>query len=227
MTEIETWLRDPYSIYAKHILRLQPLDAIDEPPGARDRGTMIHGAIGAFRRDLQGQAAGRRDRQADRVRREIFRAAEGSSRSARVLVAAFPAHRAMVCRLRGRAPRQSCETRCRNFRQADDCGRRPHLHLARTRRPHRASARRTLCAARLQDRHAADGAAGQVRACRRSSRSKARSCARAALPAFPPAHRLRNSSMSRCAAASRREFESRSPGRTRRPMPRPTSRCGG
>jgi ATP-dependent helicase/nuclease subunit B len=48
VTEIETWLRDPYSIYARHILRLQPLDAIDTPPGARDRGTVIHEAIGKF-----------------------------------------------------------------------------------------------------------------------------------------------------------------------------------
>ena len=48
VTEIETWLRDPYSIYARHILKLQPLDAIDTPPGARDRGTVIHGAIGRF-----------------------------------------------------------------------------------------------------------------------------------------------------------------------------------
>ena len=48
VTEIETWLRDPYSIYARHVLQLQPLDAIDTPPGARDRGTVIHGAIGNF-----------------------------------------------------------------------------------------------------------------------------------------------------------------------------------
>ena len=48
VTEIETWLRDPYSIYARHVLRLQPLDAIDTPPGARDRGTVIHEAIGKF-----------------------------------------------------------------------------------------------------------------------------------------------------------------------------------
>jgi ATP-dependent helicase/nuclease subunit B len=48
VTEIETWLRDPYSIYARHVLRLRPLDAIDTPPGARDRGTVIHGAIAAF-----------------------------------------------------------------------------------------------------------------------------------------------------------------------------------
>ncbi len=48
VTEIEHWLRDPYTIYAKHILRLAPLDAIDTPPGAADRGTVIHAAIGAF-----------------------------------------------------------------------------------------------------------------------------------------------------------------------------------
>jgi ATP-dependent helicase/nuclease subunit B len=48
VTAIEDWLRDPYTIYAKYILRLMPLDAVDTPPGARDRGTVIHGAIGDF-----------------------------------------------------------------------------------------------------------------------------------------------------------------------------------
>ncbi|MEA2937649.1 MAG: ATP-dependent helicase/nuclease subunit, partial [Alphaproteobacteria bacterium] len=48
VTAIEDWLRDPYTIYAKHILRLMPLDAVDTPPGAADRGTVIHGAIGDF-----------------------------------------------------------------------------------------------------------------------------------------------------------------------------------
>jgi ATP-dependent helicase/nuclease subunit B len=48
VTEIELLLRDPYSIYARHVLRLQPLDAVDTPPGARDRGTVIHEAIGTF-----------------------------------------------------------------------------------------------------------------------------------------------------------------------------------
>ncbi len=48
VTEIEHWLRDPYTIYAKHVLKLVPLDAIDTLPGARDRGTVIHGAIGEF-----------------------------------------------------------------------------------------------------------------------------------------------------------------------------------
>lgn len=48
VTEIELWLRDPYSIYARHVLRLRALDAIDTPPGARDRGIVVHGAIGDF-----------------------------------------------------------------------------------------------------------------------------------------------------------------------------------
>jgi ATP-dependent helicase/nuclease subunit B len=48
VTAIEDWLRDPYTIYARYILRLQPLDAVDTPPGARDRGSVIHGAVGEY-----------------------------------------------------------------------------------------------------------------------------------------------------------------------------------
>ncbi len=48
VTEIEHWLRDPYTIYAKHVLRLTPLDQIDAVPGAAERGTFIHAAIGEF-----------------------------------------------------------------------------------------------------------------------------------------------------------------------------------
>jgi len=48
VTDVEHWLRDPYTIYAKHILKLAPLDPVDTPPGARDRGNLIHDAIGDF-----------------------------------------------------------------------------------------------------------------------------------------------------------------------------------
>jgi ATP-dependent helicase/nuclease subunit B len=48
VTEIEHWLRDPYTIYAKHVLRLAPLDAVDTPPGYADRGIVIHDSIGEF-----------------------------------------------------------------------------------------------------------------------------------------------------------------------------------
>ncbi|MDO8423861.1 MAG: double-strand break repair protein AddB [Parvibaculum sp.] len=48
VTEIETLIRDPYSIYAKHVLRLKPLDAIDESIAAAERGTIIHEALELF-----------------------------------------------------------------------------------------------------------------------------------------------------------------------------------
>src|SRR5262249_14852124 len=48
VTEVEHWLRDPYTIYARHVLRLLPLDAVDTPPGYADRGTVIHESIGEF-----------------------------------------------------------------------------------------------------------------------------------------------------------------------------------
>ena len=47
-TEIETWMRDPYGIYARRVLRLRPLDEIGEEPAARDRGTFIHRALERF-----------------------------------------------------------------------------------------------------------------------------------------------------------------------------------
>jgi ATP-dependent helicase/nuclease subunit B len=48
VTQIETWLRDPYAIYARHILRLKPLDPIDAEPGPRERGIAIHTALERF-----------------------------------------------------------------------------------------------------------------------------------------------------------------------------------
>jgi ATP-dependent helicase/nuclease subunit B len=48
VTEIEDWLRDPYTIYAKHVLRLHPLDPVDTEPGAAERGSIIHAAIAEF-----------------------------------------------------------------------------------------------------------------------------------------------------------------------------------
>jgi len=55
VTDVEHWLRDPYTIYAKHVLRLLPLDPVNTPPGARDRGTVIHGAVGDFTKAFAAQ----------------------------------------------------------------------------------------------------------------------------------------------------------------------------
>jgi ATP-dependent helicase/nuclease subunit B len=48
VTEIETWLRDPYAIYARHVLGLRPLEALDEAIGPLERGTALHKAVELF-----------------------------------------------------------------------------------------------------------------------------------------------------------------------------------
>ncbi|HYC03356.1 MAG TPA: double-strand break repair protein AddB [Azospirillaceae bacterium] len=48
VTQIETWMRDPYAVYARHVLRLSKLDPLDEDPGAADKGEFIHRALELF-----------------------------------------------------------------------------------------------------------------------------------------------------------------------------------
>jgi ATP-dependent helicase/nuclease subunit B len=48
VTEIETWLRDPYAIYAKHILRLKKLDPLEQSADAADYGSIVHEGLSRF-----------------------------------------------------------------------------------------------------------------------------------------------------------------------------------
>jgi len=52
VTEIEAWVRDPYAIYAKRILRLRPLDALDADVGPLERGSALHRAFELFVREF-------------------------------------------------------------------------------------------------------------------------------------------------------------------------------
>lgn len=54
VTQVETWLRDPYAIYARHILRLRALDPLDADPDRADLGTAIHQALAEFVRRFRG-----------------------------------------------------------------------------------------------------------------------------------------------------------------------------
>ena len=60
VTQIQNWLRDPYSIYARHILRLEKLDEIDREPGPADKGMLYHAIMEdfakAFPKDLPPDA---------------------------------------------------------------------------------------------------------------------------------------------------------------------------
>jgi len=50
VTEIGDLVRDPYTIYARHVLRIIPLEPIDADPGAAERGTVLHEALAEFTR---------------------------------------------------------------------------------------------------------------------------------------------------------------------------------
>ena len=48
VTEIETWLADPYAIFAKHVLGLRALDALEESADHADYGSIVHKALSVF-----------------------------------------------------------------------------------------------------------------------------------------------------------------------------------
>ena len=48
VTAVETWIRDPYALYAERILNLRALEPIDADPGAADRGSIVHDVLEDF-----------------------------------------------------------------------------------------------------------------------------------------------------------------------------------
>ncbi|WP_170481101.1 double-strand break repair protein AddB [Ruegeria arenilitoris] len=48
ITEIKRLIRDPYAIYAKHVLRLKPLDPLVQAPDALLRGIVVHEILEEF-----------------------------------------------------------------------------------------------------------------------------------------------------------------------------------
>ena len=61
VTRIERLIRDPYAIYARHVLKLEPVKPISSSPDPARRGILFHGAIGdflgAFPQDLPADVA--------------------------------------------------------------------------------------------------------------------------------------------------------------------------
>ena len=193
---------------------LRPLDAVDTPPGARDRGTVIHGAIGDFTAQFKDKLPDDIVGELLRLGERAFCRARGLSRRAGVLVAALPAHRALVRGFRDRRRGGIVQLDAEIHGTLEIPLRRARLHAARARRPHRASRRRPLRHPRLQDRPGADRAAGQVRA-GAAAHARRRDPARRTLRRRSRrAPRSPSSSMSRCAASIRPASRSRSPGRT-------------
>ncbi len=48
VTQVEKWLQDPYSIYARYILRLRKLEPLERPPDEAARGSFLHAVLNDF-----------------------------------------------------------------------------------------------------------------------------------------------------------------------------------
>jgi ATP-dependent helicase/nuclease subunit B len=48
VTNIERWIASPYAVFARHVLRLEPLPTLGAPPGPALRGQIVHDALGRF-----------------------------------------------------------------------------------------------------------------------------------------------------------------------------------
>lgn len=71
VTEIETLLRDPYGIYARHVLRLRALSPLEEAVENADFGNVVHDAAAAWVQSLPSTFP---DDAAGRLRAEMDRA---------------------------------------------------------------------------------------------------------------------------------------------------------
>jgi ATP-dependent helicase/nuclease subunit B len=88
VTSIETWLANPYAIFARRILALQPLPSLGRRPDAALRGQIVHAALGRFARRFP-------ERLPSDARAELIACAEAALRDLSVAprVAAFWAPR--------------------------------------------------------------------------------------------------------------------------------------
>ena len=75
VTAIETWFANPYAIYARHILGLDPLRLPGETADARDKGILYHAALNgffeAYPRELPENAAAKLLHKLDKAAAEL------------------------------------------------------------------------------------------------------------------------------------------------------------
>jgi ATP-dependent helicase/nuclease subunit B len=71
VTEVQTWLEDPYAIYARHVLKLEPLKPLEEETDAADYGVLVHAGMQPF---LSAHGADLPPRAAEELRKAMDRA---------------------------------------------------------------------------------------------------------------------------------------------------------
>ncbi|MGF1461956.1 MAG: PD-(D/E)XK nuclease family protein, partial [Maricaulaceae bacterium] len=75
VTQIRTWVRDPYALYAAKVLRLERLRGLDEPAGPRERGEALHAAMERLAQRISRAPSETRAEDAERIFLEAIDAA--------------------------------------------------------------------------------------------------------------------------------------------------------
>ena len=58
VTDIETWIRDPYALYSKRILKLNPLDPLEREPDPMLKGTLYHAIMQEYAETVDASQPG-------------------------------------------------------------------------------------------------------------------------------------------------------------------------
>ena len=72
VSDVGLWMKDPYDLYAKRVLDLTPLEALEADPGALERGNVIHQALERFVRAYPDELPADAERRLLDLGRELF-----------------------------------------------------------------------------------------------------------------------------------------------------------
>ncbi len=72
VSDVALWMGDPYALYARRILGLRPLEALEADPGALERGIIIHRVLERFVRDHPGDLPADAERRLLDLGRTLF-----------------------------------------------------------------------------------------------------------------------------------------------------------
>jgi ATP-dependent helicase/nuclease subunit B len=82
VTEIERWISNPYAIFAKHILKLEPLPPLGTSPDASLRGGLVHDVLSRFTKKFPTVLPADPQRELEAVARDVLEAYTGHPRIA-------------------------------------------------------------------------------------------------------------------------------------------------